>query len=182
MGASRRAGAPVVIALLLRFAPHLAVLAFVAASLFGAYAKGRNDERDAWKLKVAEQREQAAEREREMGRAIGEQGRRLEESRNRREAAARTIVKEIEHYVPMEIYSPEARACARLPGGWRLLHDAAAAGVPPAPLPEPGAPVEAGPTPTDSIRAVVGNYRQCLAWRDQVIGWQEWYETVSKGR
>lgn len=170
------------IALLLRFAPHLAVLAFVGAALFGAYAKGRNDEATAWRLKVADAREAAAEREREMGRAIGAQGRALEVARDKREGAVRTIIKEVEHYVPMVVESEAARACARLPGGWRLLHDAAAAGVPPAPLPAPGTAVEAGPTPTDSIRAVVGNYRECLAWRDQVIGWQQWYETVSSGR
>lgn len=170
------------IALLARFGPYALVFAFAAAALLGAYSKGRNDEEAQWRLKVADAREQAAEREREMSRAIGEQGRRLEESRATREVATRTIVKEIEHYVPMEIHTPEARACARLPGGWRLLHDAAALGVPPAPVPEPGTADTPGPTPTDSIRAVVGNYGQCLAWRDQVIGWQEWYRTVSSGR
>lgn len=170
------------IALLARFGPYLVVLGLAAAALLGAYSKGRNDEEAVWRLKVAEAREAAAEREREMGRAIGEQGRALEASRNKREGAARTIIKEVEHYVPMVVESDADRACARLPGGWRLLHDAAAAGVPPAPLPAPGTAVEAGPTPTDSIRAVAANYGQCLAWRDQVIGWQQWYETVNAGR
>lgn len=170
------------IALALRFAPHLAVLAFVAAALFGAYAKGRNDESAHWKLQIAEAREAAHERERELGRAIGEQGRALEAARDKRETITKTITREVEHYVPMVVESPEARACARLPGGWRLLHDAAAAGVPPAPLPTPGTADTPGPTPTDSLRAVVGNYGQCLAWRDQVIGWQEWYRTVTADR
>lgn len=170
------------IALALRFLPQIAGVLVVLAILAGTYAKGRNDESDSWRLKVAEQREAAAEKERELARAIGAQARDLAAARGKREVITQTQVREVEHYVPMVLESEAARQCARLPGGWRVLHDAAAAGLP-APPPAPvGTPDTPGPTPTDSLRAVVGNYGQCLAWRDQVIGWQRWYETVSKGQ
>ncbi len=62
-----------------------------------------------------------------------------------------------------------------LPESWRLLHDAAATNT------ASVARSAAGAGPTDdaaSISTVTGNYAECQKWRNQVIGWQDWYASI----
>lgn len=76
----------------------------------------------------------------------------------------RTIIKEVPVYVP-------ADSCA-LPGGFRLLHDAAALGVP---LPGPAAIADAAPVPAQDVaRTVAENYTGCRGNAEAVNGWNEW--------
>lgn len=61
-----------------------------------------------------------------------------------------TIVKEVPRYVPLD-------SCP-LPGGFRVLHDAAAAGV----LPDPARIPDAAPVPAQAVAGTVaGNYAAC---------------------
>lgn len=78
---------------------------------------------------------------------------------------AKIITKEIPIYIPVD--SPD------LPGGFRLLHDAATnSTVPDSSLIPDAAPVSVA-TATETI---VTNYETCQIWRSQLIGWQEWYQ------
>lgn len=86
-----------------------------------------------------------------------------------------TQIKEVLRYVP-----PAADPV--LPLGWRLLHNAAAAGaVPQAPA---GADVAAGDTQASAAaQAVVGNYGTCRVTAAQLEALQDWvrgmYETTN---
>lgn len=79
-----------------------------------------------------------------------------------------TIVKEIPIYIPADTVD--------LPGGFRLLHDAAARSE----LPDRTRLLEAAPVRVeDATTIITENYTQCLIWRTQVLGWQEWYQEQS---
>lgn len=74
-----------------------------------------------------------------------------------------TIVQKVPVYVPAGL--PD------LPGGWRLLHDHAAAGTIPGPSETAdGAPV----APETAAATVAANYTTCLATAEQLRGLQEW--------
>jgi hypothetical protein len=83
-----------------------------------------------------------------------------------------TIVKEVPTYVPLDA-SP-------LPGGFRVLHDAAAAGV----LPDPAAIPYAAPVPAQTAAATVAdNYATCAenaARQSALIAW--WAEQAKLGQ
>lgn len=82
---------------------------------------------------------------------------------------ARVIEKEI------PVFVPEYRD--NLSGGFRLLYNAAAtntipdrSGIPTA------APVSVGDVASTTNR----NFEQCHIWREQLIGWQDWYHRQRK--
>ena len=77
--------------------------------------------------------------------------------------AGETLVKEVPVYVPLDT--------APLPGGWRLLHDAAAR----AELPDPAASADAAPVPAqDAAATVAGNYLACHEQAEQLTALQDW--------
>lgn len=78
-----------------------------------------------------------------------------------------TIVKEIPKYIPVNL--PD------LPGGFRLLHDAAATSTLPREADLPGQPVAV----TDVATTVTQNYTTCLKWHEELAGWEEWYQQQS---
>jgi len=88
----------------------------------------------------------------------------------------RTLIREVPVYV-----TPETDASyGNLPVGFVRLHDAAATGTPPVPLragQSDGSPSDVAPSA--AIGGVVDNYGTCHVWREQVIGWQDWYRTQS---
>jgi hypothetical protein len=87
---------------------------------------------------------------------------------------AKTIIKEIPVYVPSD-----PGACD-LPGGFRLLHDAAATGNP---LPGPAAIADAAPASAQTVTSTVSeNYEQCLAISEQLTALQAWADAVSSPR
>lgn len=60
-----------------------------------------------------------------------------------------------------------------LPGGFRLLHDAAATNT----LPDSAELPLTEPTSIGDVASTVtSNYTKCLVIREQVLGWQEWYQ------
>lgn len=74
-----------------------------------------------------------------------------------------TIIKEVPIYVPVD--SPA------LPGGFRVLHDAAALGE----LPDPARVADADPADAQTVATTVAdNYATCHAIREQLIGLQDW--------
>lgn len=75
-----------------------------------------------------------------------------------------TIVKEIPVYIPAS--TPD------LPGGFRLLHDAAVTSEVPSQADLPGQPVSVR-TATETITK---NYTTCHVWRGQLDSWNEWYQ------
>jgi hypothetical protein len=80
-----------------------------------------------------------------------------------------TITKEVPVYVPAS--TPD------LPGGFRVLHDAAAAGV----IPDPASIPDAAPAPAgDVARTVVANYGSCRQVIHQLEGLQEWIREQQK--
>lgn len=79
-----------------------------------------------------------------------------------------TIIQKVPVYVPVD--SPD------LPGGWRLLHDAAARNV----LPEAPGSVQAFPVSAqDAARTVVSNYTSCHAELEKLNGLWNWANGVS---
>lgn len=87
----------------------------------------------------------------------------------------RTIIKEVTRY---EFIEPPGNRCT-LPGTWRLLHDAAATGQPPA--------AEAGPLATRSadqvtdaaaLRTIADNYAACRNDAAKLEAWQRRYKAI----
>lgn len=74
------------------------------------------------------------------------------------------IIKQIPIYIPID--TPD------LPGGFRLLHDAAATNTPISSGHPPGETVPV----KDATETVSQNYGQCLIWREKLLGWQLWYQ------
>lgn len=80
-----------------------------------------------------------------------------------------TIIKEVPVYVPSD-------SCA-LPGGFRVLHDAAATDS----LPDPSRVADAPAVDAQTATAtVVDNYTTCNAIREQLIALQTWAATISR--
>lgn len=78
---------------------------------------------------------------------------------------AKIITKEIPVYIPADTIE--------LPAGFRLLHDAAARSE----LPDRTRLSATKPVRVeDAAKIVTENYAQCLHWREQLLGWQEWYQ------
>ncbi|HPA92199.1 MAG TPA: hypothetical protein PLN35_20780 [Quisquiliibacterium sp.] len=99
----------------------------------------------------------------------------LEAARAQRQIVTRTITREVPRYV-----REPAPACADAglhAGGFRVLHDAAAAGVVPDPARVADAPAVGAAAAAGTI---ADNYAACLDWRAQVIGWQQWYRTATE--
>jgi hypothetical protein len=84
---------------------------------------------------------------------------------------AKTIIKEIPVYVPSD------PAACDLPGGFRLLHDAAATGNP---LPNPAAIADAAPVSAQTVAGTVSeNYESCRADAERLTALQAWADAVS---
>lgn len=87
--------------------------------------------------------------------------------------AGATITKEIPIYV-----TPKADAACTIPAGFVRIHDAAAANVAPnAAAGDPDAPA-AGLTLSAVADTVAGNYTTCNVIREQVIGLQDYIDSL----
>lgn len=79
------------------------------------------------------------------------------------------IVKRVEVFVPV--------GSCDLPGGFRLLHDSAAANT----VPDSSEIANALPVPAQTVASTVAeNYTTCNQWREQLIGLQEWVTEIGK--
>ncbi len=165
-------------AILLRLLPwphHIAGALILALVVGGIYAKGRNDADRAWRAKETERQLAEAKRRVALQAQIDTLASDLEAARAARQVITRTITREVPRYVQ----SPPAQ-CADAglhAGGFRVLHDAAAGGVVPDAARLADAPAVDARAAADTIAS---NYGVCLEWREQVIGWQRWYQTVTE--
>lgn len=97
-------------------------------------------------------------------------GRRVAE----RETEVRTVTRTIVEKVPIYVTAEADRL--PVPLGFVRLHDAAALGTPAVPFGAGESPDSPSGLGLSAVAGtVIGNYGQCLAWREQVIGWQAWY-------
>lgn len=95
---------------------------------------------------------------------------------DQRQVETRTIYRTITERIPVYV-TPEIDRAYTVPYGFVRLHDAAAVGAAPT-LPDgTGQPADApsGIALSAVAGTVIDNYGQCYAWRDQLIGWQDWY-------
>jgi hypothetical protein len=77
--------------------------------------------------------------------------------------AGESIIREVPRYVPLD--APD------LPGGWRVLHDAAARGEPADAARNVDAPAVSA---QDAAATVAGNYLACHEQAEQLIALQDW--------
>lgn len=150
----------------------LALIAFaVAAFVFWSYGESRyaagvRDVQGRWDAATTAQAEQDRKAEGEQAKAtlitVTEYVDRVQTIRVKGD----TIVQKVPVYIPSD--SP------LLPGGWRLLHDAAAAGE----LPPPPGSIEAAPVdPRAAAETVFGNYAACFV---DHAGYQSLWEWVER--
>lgn len=162
------------IALALRYWPQIVGALAVLLIVGGTYRAGVVHERDRQALAAAQQRELRLRVEERLRAETDRLAADLEAARAQRQITTRIITREVPRYV-----REPAPACADAglhSGGFRVLHDAAAAGVVPDPARVADAPaVEAGA----AAGTIADNYAACLDWRAQVIGWQQWYSTIA---
>jgi hypothetical protein len=163
------------IALALRWWPQIVGALAVLMILVGTYRAGVVHERDRQALAAAQQRELRLRVEERLRAETDRLAADLEAARAQRQVVTRTITREVPRYV-----REPAPACADAglhAGGFRVLHDAAAAGVVPDPARVADAPAVGAAAAAGTI---ADNYAACLDWRAQVIGWQQWYRTATE--
>lgn len=151
------------------------IAALVAAAVLATYRHGRH---------VAEGEVAAAQRDIAIAYAgeivaTGEKADQLAAENNALRAAQapkdRTIIKEVTRY---EFIEPPGNRCT-LPGTWRLLHDAAATGQPPATEAGPMAARTADPVEdATALKTTADNYAACRNDQAKLAGWQRRYKAI----
>jgi hypothetical protein len=90
----------------------------------------------------------------------------------------RTLIRKVPTYV-----SIQADAGCTVPAGFRLLHDAAAAGLPPASdAPRVAADAPSGLALSAVADTVIENYGICHETAERLKGWQDWWGEVNQAR
>lgn len=146
----------------------LAVLAVLLAVAYGSGWKARDAEAQRVKVEQAKAEQRLLERTVTISQDVG-----VEVEQRAVEIRERTRV--IKEQVPVYV-TREADARCDVPAGFVQLHDAAAAGATPSPAQSPDAP--SGVAISSVAETVVDNYGTCLEWRNQVLGWQDWYSRL----
>ena len=162
------------IALALRYWPQIVGALAVLLILGGTYRVGVVHERDRQALAAAQQRELRLRVEDRLRAETDRLAANLDAARAQRQVVTRTITREVPRYVREP--APQCADAGLHSGGFRVLHDAAAAGVVPDPARVADAPAVGAAAAAGTI---ADNYAACLDWRAQVIGWQQWYSTVA---
>ena len=155
-----------------------ALIAFSIGAGVGTYATNtwwKAKERDRLAEQVKEANRQI-EREQQSDAATQATGEAVANAVDRVQWRTRTIIREVPVYV-----TPETdRSYGDLPLGFVRLHDAAATGTAPVPFGTgESSGTSGGVAPSAAISTIADNYGTCRVWREQVIGWQDWYATQS---
>lgn len=98
-----------------------------------------------------------------------------------RTAEIRTVHPQIRLEVP-RLVTPETDARYPLPVGFVRLHDASAAGVPPARVPDPAGRADdaaSGIAASEAATVIDLNYEACRDHAARLIGWQSWWRGQS---
>jgi hypothetical protein len=158
---------------LLKVLPWLGLVLLMALAAWGIHSSGVHAEQQRQRIAQLEKdnhqlatdlttaRSQAAATEAVLSARV--------ESKARIQTVTKEIIREVQVRVPVD--------APPLPGGWRVLHDAAATGVPPAP---PGGPDEAPVPAAAAAETVVENYGVCRDTADQLEKLQQWVRGVSQ--
>lgn len=145
----------------------LAVAIGAIALYATGHSHGKQGERARWLEWQAQQDAYVAKRLAERNEATQQITEDRAESREVIRTVTNTILKEVPVYVP--------RDSCDLPPGYRLLHDAAAAGVPP-----PPAGTDAAPVPAQAaVATVIDNYGTCHDNADRLAKLQQWVREVT---
>ena len=142
---------------------YAAAAALAIALIAFGYTKGADSVQADWDLAVAKDANATVRVVIKQG-AVTERivTRYIDRVRTIRETGE-TIIKEVPIYVPAD--SPA------LPGGFRVLHDHAAAGT----VPDPAGGAHAAPVAAQAATATVTeNYTACLANAEQLTNLQQW--------
>jgi len=153
--------------------PALAFLwlsSVVSAYFFGRHVLAGEESQKQYDIAVAYAEEIKA---RQAG--ADDLAKQLEAARVKQKVKDRIIYRDVIKY---ETITP-SDSRVMLPGPWRLLHDAAATGEPADAVALATGKAEQV-SDAQAIGTVGGNYETCRNWREQVIGWQRWYEVVTK--
>lgn len=162
-------------AILIRLLPGLAAAAALLAGLWWAYDSGSDAADRRWEAAQAKAAAAARAREIELQARADQLAADLEAARAARKVVTRTITKEVPVYV--QAPAPECAATGLHAPGFRVLHDAAAAGS----VPDPAGVAAAAPVePAAAAAAISENYATCHDLRDQLLGWQRWWSEVSR--
>lgn len=136
-------------------------------------AEAALDQRNAEiEAEVARRRAEVSEWVVEASRRKEELGRKVEAAQAETRTVTREIIKEIPTYV-----TSYADSLGWVTHGFVRVHDAAALGTPLSLGAGGAADSASGVTPSAVAETIVRNYESCHLWREQVIGWQEWYAT-----
>lgn len=142
----------------------------VSAYFFGRHVLAGEEAQKQYDIAVAYAEEIKA---RQAG--ADELANQLEAARGKQQVKDRIIYRDVIKY---ETITPSSSR-VMLPSSWRLLHDAAAIGEPADAVALASGKAEPVGD-AEAIETVSGNYETCRNWREQVIGWQQWYEVVTK--
>lgn len=163
--------------LLAKAAPFkwLIIAGTAAVLLGGTYIKGRTDSTAAHDARLAKQALLQAQKRFELQQQVDRLAEKLETARGQREVVVKTILKEVPRYVK----EPPAQ-CAdsglHAPG-FRVLYDAAAAGV----VPDPASVAAAAPVQaTTAAPAIIADLAGCIENARKIEGWHEFWATVPK--
>lgn len=132
------------------------------------FEQGQQDVQDRWNISIEEGKKLLKELEGKTGKVNTVIETKYVDRIKVVHEKAKTIIKEIPVYIPVD--SPD------LPSGFRVLHDAAAASE----VPDRSRITTAATVPVaTATETIVTNYETCHQWREQVLGWQEWYREQS---
>lgn len=143
----------------------------LVAMVWGIFSAGQSHQRQ--KQQLASLSEQLTETQQVLDETRRQATVTSEVLSARAESKARivTVTKEIVREVPVLVPA----GTPPLPGGWRVLHDAAAEGVPA----DPASGADAAPVgAAEAAETVVENYGACRDTADQLARLQEWIRGV----
>lgn len=138
------------------------LLFFVLLSV--AYNKGQKNIQDKWDATIAKAKPVIEELETKQNEVTATTITKYVYLTKTIRVKGATIVKEIPIYIPAS--TPD------LPGGFRLLHDAAAASEVPSQADLPGQPVSV----RQATETITKNYTTCHLWKAEVDSWNVWYQ------
>lgn len=163
------------IAALLPLWKPIAIGLAVLALLGGTYVKGRLDATAAHEARQVKVALANAKKRFELQQQVDTLAEKLETARGKREVVVRTILKEVPRYVKEP---PVACADSGLHApGFRVLYDAAAAGV----VPDPASVATAAPVQAETAAAaIITDLTGCNENARKIEGWHEFWATVPK--
>lgn len=159
-------GFPVIPAWLLKAIPWLLAVALIGFT--GWHLRAKQAAYEAQEAELKQLRIDLSEQKQLTAAADSVMSARVESA-----ARIQTVTKEVIREVPVRVPA----GTPDLPGGWRVLHDAAVSGEVPA---APGGADEAPVPAAAAAETVVENYGSCRDTADRLDKLQQWIKEVTK--